>query len=328
MPPRAAPRKGTPDRGIDDPWLRVRGWRILGHVVNRAQLADFLRRRREALQPDDVGLERGARRRVAGLRREEVAGLAAMSTDYLARLEQQRGPQPSESMLAALARGLRLTRDERDHLFRLAGHTPPARSRRTEHVSPALMRVLDRLDTPALVVTDLGVTLAQNPMAVALLGEQTHYAGPKRYLLYRWFADPDERRLYPEADQDHHERQFVAGLRAALSRDPNDERASGLVERLHRDSPAFAAAWAEHRVAVKASERKRIVAPEVGLIEVDCQTLVAEEQGQALLVFTATPGTADHDKLQLLKVIGTQRFDSNPTPPASEHATNTRPPGG
>ena len=87
--------------------------------MDRPQLADFLRRRRETLQPQDGGLVKGPRRRTSGLRREEVASLANMSTDYYSRLEQQRGPQPSEQMLAAIARGLRLSQDERDHLFRL-----------------------------------------------------------------------------------------------------------------------------------------------------------------------------------------------------------------
>ena len=154
--------------------------------MDRTELANFLRRRRESLQPEDVGLAKGLRRRVAGLRREEVAGLSAMSTDYYARLEQRRGPQPSEQMVAALARGLRLTLDERDHLFRLAGHEAPARVLRSRHVSPALMRVLDRLDdTPAQVVTDLGETLAQNRLAVALLGDQTGFTGPARSGVYR-----------------------------------------------------------------------------------------------------------------------------------------------
>ena len=122
--------------------------------MDRAELAAFLRRRREALQPHDVGLHAGPRRRTAGLRREEVAALAGMSADYYSRMEQQRGPQPSPQMLAALARGLRLTLDERDHLFRLAGHAAPTRVRRSDHVHPALLRVLDRLDdTPAQVIT-------------------------------------------------------------------------------------------------------------------------------------------------------------------------------
>src|SRR3954470_24499902 len=120
--------------------------------MDRPQLADLLRRRREALQPEDVGLRRGARRRTSGLRREEVAMLASMSTDYYTRLEQQRRPQTSVPMLAAIARALRLTIAERDHLYRLAGHTPPRTDARSAHISPGMLRVLDRLDTPAMVL--------------------------------------------------------------------------------------------------------------------------------------------------------------------------------
>ncbi|PPF79636.1 transcriptional regulator, partial [Subtercola sp. Z020] len=186
--------------------------------MNRAGLADFLRRRREALHPADVGLPPGARRRTAGLRREEVAALSGMSTDYYARMEQQRGPQPSEQMLGAIARGLRLTLDERDHLFRLAGHTPPRRLRRTDHVSPALLRVLDRLDdSPALVLSDLGETLAQNRLAVALLGDHSGFTGPAQSGFYRWFTDPRERARYPERDHARQSSIQAAGLRAAIS---------------------------------------------------------------------------------------------------------------
>lgn len=280
---------------------------ILGAVMDRPQLADFLRRRRAALAPADVGLADGARRRVAGLRREEVAALASMSTDYYTRLEQRRGPQPSESILAAVARALRLTQDERDHLYRLAGRPPPARWRRGEHVSPALLRVLDRLDTPAMVISDLEVTLAQNPMAVALVGDHAGFRGPRRYLLYRWFTDPAERALYPESDQAYHERSFVAGLRAVLSRDPDDPRGHELLTLLQRQ-PGFAAAWTAHDVATRSSEHKRLISPAVGPIEVDCQKLTNLDDGQSLLVFTATPGTDDAEKLRLLGVIGDQRL--------------------
>ncbi len=149
--------------------------------MHRSVLADFLRRRREALQPADVGLATTARRRTPGLRREDVAGLAGISSDYWARLEQQRGPQPSPQVLLAVARSLRLTQDERDHLFRLAGHPAPERTSRSEHVHPALLRVLDRLhDTPAQVVDDLARTLVQNPGARALLGDQTARTGFSR----------------------------------------------------------------------------------------------------------------------------------------------------
>ncbi len=222
--------------------------------MDRDGLADFLRRRREALRPVDVGLAEGRRRRVTGLRREEVAGLSAMSTDYYARLEQGRGPQPSEQMVAAIARGLRLTLDERDHLLRLAGHA--ARILRSEHLGPAIMRVFDRLDdTPAQVVSDLAETLAQNRLAAALLGDQTRFAGSARSAVYRWFTDPDERRLYPEDDHEYQSRLQVSNLRASLGR------------------------------GGYAGDHKTIVHPDLGDIELDCQVLFTENQ--ALLVFTA-----------------------------------------
>ena len=214
------------------------------------------------------------RRRVAGLRREEVANLSSMSTDYYARLEQRRGPQPSEQMLASLARGLRLTLDERDHLFRLAGHEAPARILRSEHVSPPLMRVLDRLDdTPALVVSDLAETLAQNRLAVALVGDQTRFSGPARSGVYRWFTDHRERERYPEADRDRQGRVQVSNLRASLARGGSDTRAAALVEGLRNRSPEFARLWDRHEVAVRAEDHKTIVHPELGNIELDSQKL-------------------------------------------------------
>jgi transcriptional regulator with XRE-family HTH domain len=134
-----------------------------------------------------------------------------MSADYYSRIEQQRGSRPSEPMLAAIARGLHLSLDERDHLFRLAGHPTPARELRLEHVDAGLMRVLDRLqDTPAQVVTSLGETLLQTPPAVALLGDETAYTGPDRSMVYRWFTRPDVRQIYPAEDHDMHSRTFTA----------------------------------------------------------------------------------------------------------------------
>jgi transcriptional regulator with XRE-family HTH domain len=281
--------------------------------MDRPQLADFLRRRREALQPEDVGLARGPRRRTSGLRREEVALLASMSTDYYGRLEQQRGPQPSEPMLAAIARALRLTQDERDHLFRLAGHTAPAHATRSDHVSPAMMRVLDRIDAPAQVVTDLGETLVQNAAAVALLGDQTAFAGPARSLFYRWFTDPATRAGHVAEEHERLARAYVATLRIAMARHPDDERGLALLAALHAVSPEFTAYWEEHDVSVRASDqRKTLVHPQVGRIALQCQTLVAESEAQLLLVYTAIPGSEDAEKLRLLDVVGSQQFAAAP----------------
>lgn len=279
--------------------------------MDRTGLADFLRRRREALQPADVGLVKGPRRRTAGLRREEVAALAAMSTDYYTRLEQRRGPQPSEQMVAAIARALRLSLDERDHLFRLVGHNVPTRVRRSEHVSRALMRVLDRLDdTPAMVVSDLGETLAQNRLGVALLGDRSHFSGMARSGYYRWFTDPDERKLYPEADHAHQSRVQAAGLRAAITAGGADTRAAAMLEDLLERSAEFVRVWNQHEVAVRFDDHKTVVHPELGHIGLDCQFLFTENRAQALLVFTAAPGSDADEKLQLLSVIGHQQFAS------------------
>jgi transcriptional regulator with XRE-family HTH domain len=143
--------------------------------------ADFLRARREALTPGDVGLTVGPRRRAPGLRREEVAQLTGMSVDYYSRLEQRRGPQPSVSMLSALARTLRLSLDERDHLFRLAGHPAPERTAGSTFVRPALLHVLDQLDDCApFVASDLEVVLAQNRLSILLMGDSARWAPASR----------------------------------------------------------------------------------------------------------------------------------------------------
>jgi transcriptional regulator with XRE-family HTH domain len=279
--------------------------------VDREQLADFLRTRRQALQPEDVGLPRGPRRRTGGLRREEVAALCQMSTDYYSRIEQQRGTHPSEQILAAIARGLHLTLDERDHLFRLGGHTAPRRTIRSDHVNPGMMRILDRLDdTPAQVMNGLGETLTQTRLAVALLGNQTEYTGLARSVVYRWFTDPHARRIYPEADHPMHGRIFTADLRAAYAREGLHTRAATIVDALLAESPEFTKLWSDHEIGLSHQDLKRIQHPELGILELHCQLLFDAEQSQGLLIFTAIPGTESYDKLQLLAVIGDQRLNS------------------
>lgn len=278
--------------------------------MDRAALADFLRRRREALQPADLGIPATARRRTPGLRREDVAALAMMSTDYYTRLEQQRGPQPSEQMLGSLARALRLTSDERDYLFQLAGHTAPAPVTAAAHVPPALLRVLDRLDdTPALILSNLGETLVQNRMA-ALLGDRTGYTGLARSEIYRWFTDPAERLRYPEYDRDRQSRSQVANLRAAHGSMGPKSRAGEIVRALQKASPEFAELWERHEVARRFEDHKVLIHPELGPIELDCQVLFTEDQSIALLVLTAPPRTEGYEKLRLLSVLGQERFTS------------------
>ena len=270
-------------------------------MIERPELAHFLRSRREALQPEDVGLARGPRRRTRGLRREEVADLAGMSTDYLTRLERGRAPQPSEQMVGAIARGLRLSLAERDYLFQLTGHVAPHREIRADHVSPGLMRVLDRLqDTPAQIMNRLGETLVQTDAARALLGDQTAYTGMARSMVFRWFTDPSVRSIYPEADHDHHGRTFTAQFRAATVDQGPGSRAAAIVEHLLRESEEFAAVWNDHEIGLRFTETKRFTHTAVGLLELHCQVLADPDQAQTLLVITATPGTESSDKLQLL----------------------------
>jgi hypothetical protein len=210
-------------------------------------------------------------------------------------------------MTAALARGLRLSLDERDHLFRLAGHPTPGRVSRTDHISPAMMRVLDRLeDTPAQVVTDLAETLAQTRLATALLGDQTRFTGPDRSMIYRWFTDTQSRSIYPEADHDLHSRIFVSELRSAHVRSAQSSRTTVLIQQLQAASAEFTLLWDQHEVGLHYDDHKTIVHPELGQLQLHCQVLLATDQAQAMLIFTATPGTDSYDKLKLLSVIGAQ----------------------
>jgi transcriptional regulator with XRE-family HTH domain len=278
--------------------------------MDRVALADFLTRRRQELLPSDVGLPTGPRRRTAGLRREEVASLATMSTDYYTRLEQRRGPQPSTQMLGSLARALRLSPDERDYLYRVAGHHAPDRLAAGEYVAPALLRVLDRLtDTPAMVISSLGEVLVQNGPARALFGDSSIYTGWERSEIYRWFVLPGQERLrYPEEDHPRHSRAYVASLRAAYGSMGQRSRAGELVAELQRLSPEFVELWERHEVARRFEDHKVIVHPEVGPIELECQALLTEDQSQALLVLTAEPRSEDEERLRLVTVLGTQRF--------------------
>ncbi|MBN0049107.1 helix-turn-helix domain-containing protein [Streptomyces actuosus] len=276
--------------------------------MNHAELAAFLRSRRDRIRPADVGLPTGPRRRVPGLRREEVAQLAGLSADYYTELERGRGAQPSTQVLAALARALRLNGDSRDHLFHLADRpVPPAGHGPAAHVQPALLGLLDRLTTtPAQVITDLHETLVQNPLAVALVGRPPATHGPAASLVHRWFTDPDARALYPVEDHPHHSRVFVADLQAVAARRGHDTAVQRMVVELRRRSEEFAALWDTHDVALRRSDHKRIVHPALGVIALDCHSMFSEDGCQRLLWFTAPPGSEGAAQLELLGVIGTE----------------------
>ncbi len=273
-------------------------------AIDRAALAGFLRLRRDSLQPEDVGLPRGARRRTEGLRREEVAALSHMSADYYARLERGDGPLPSEQMLAAIAQGLHLTVDERDHLFRLAGHLPPPRGGVSDHISPGMLRILDRLtDTPAEIVTELGETLRQTPLGAALTGETARLTGPERSLGYRWFSDPSTRDLYAPVEHEFLSRLWVSGLREVVARRGNPSRASRMVDALQARSAEFREIWDRQEIGLRPRETKRFVHQSLGALELTCQSLIDPEQSHYLLVYTAVPGSESYEKLPLLSAL-------------------------
>ncbi|MEU8800593.1 helix-turn-helix transcriptional regulator [Spirillospora sp. NPDC048819] len=281
--------------------------------MRRDELADFLRRRREAIRPAEVGLAEGPRRRTAGLRREEVAMLAGMSVDYVVRLEQGRSSQPSTQLLGALARALRLSDDERAHLFHLAGHRPPPADGAARLARAGLVRMLDLLGgTPAMVVSDLGEVLAQNRASVLLSGDHTGFSGDRRYVVYRWFTEPAARAAHPPEEQEHQARQLVADLRATAGRRTGDPVVAGLVERLRAASADFRRLWAEHEVAVRRADRKTVLHSRVGRLTMDCETLVTPDQGQQLVVLTPADDEA-RERLELLRVLGIEEFSTGAT---------------
>ncbi|MGW0769292.1 helix-turn-helix transcriptional regulator [Streptomyces sp. NPDC002676] len=271
-------------------------------TLNRPDLADFLRRSRERLTPRDVGLVERPRRRTPGLRREEVAMLAGMSADYYMRLEQARGSQPSVQVLAALTGALRLTEDERDHLYLLAGHRPPEGARAGEYLRPGLRYLLDRLDgVPVQVVSDLGDLLAQNDLALALFGCVCTVAEEDRNIVLSWFTDPGVRGHFAVEEHEVQARQLVADLRAATTRRGDDAASRSLVTRLRGVSPEFTALWDRHEVAVRRSHPYRLVHPDLGRIDLDCEVLATPAADQRLRIFTPPPGgTTVLDELRVL----------------------------
>jgi transcriptional regulator with XRE-family HTH domain len=274
--------------------------------MDRIALAEFLRGRRQALLPADVGLTAGPRRRAPGLRREEVAQLTGMSVDYYSRLEQRRGPQPSTQMLAALARTLRLGLDERDHLFRLAGQPAPERTASSTYVRPALIHVLDQLDDcAAFVCSDLEVFLAQNRLSMLLMGNQVG-SGVQDSMAWQWFAGNGFRDLVPPEDREHQARVRVAALRAAWSRRRGDPDVQGLVDELLLRSAEFRQLWDRHEVGIPPDDHKTFIHPRVGRISVDCEILATGDGNQRLVILSAPPASESYGKLKLLGVLGEQ----------------------
>ncbi|HEY6760380.1 MAG TPA: helix-turn-helix transcriptional regulator [Baekduia sp.] len=278
--------------------------------MDHDELASCLRSWRDRLSPADVGLASGGRRRAPGLRREEVAQLAGLSVDYLARLEQGRAANPSPSVLAPLARALRLTDDERAHLYRVAGQAPPPAGHIDRHITPGVQRVLDRLaDVPVVVMDAAWNRVAANALGVALIGEPPPDADPRESnIAWRHFTGAPSRYVRTPGDDARMATEAVADLREALGRYPDDAPLRALIGDLQEASPRFAALWEERPVAQRTSDRKTIDHPEVGPITLDCDILIVRGSDLRLIVYTATPGSADANALALLATIGLQTF--------------------
>lgn len=268
--------------------------------MDKRGLADFLRRRREALTADDVPLRPTGRRQTSGLRREEVAALAHVSTDFYTRLEQARGSRPSAETADALARALRLRPAERAHLFELAGHVHEVKPVRSDVPSAGLSRVLAGMNLPAQIVSDLGVTLAQNPLAQALVGEQTGLTGPERSVFYRWFTDHAARSIHPVREHEHVSHDHVASLRAVHGAAGDDPEADELVALLLDRSTEFATLWQRHEITNRSGSIKAFCNPLVGELVLDCHILTGDNPTERLIVFTPLPDSDDTAKLDQL----------------------------
>ncbi|MEU2437456.1 helix-turn-helix domain-containing protein [Streptomyces rubradiris] len=267
-----------------------------------ARLGAFLTARRAQLTPRECGLpDAGSGRRVAGLRREEVALLAAISVDYYTRLEQGR-VRASTSVLAALTRALRLDEDQQSYLYELAGRSDdrPRRRRPAQRPRPAMRRLLDQLThTPALVLGKRLDILAWNQAAVALYTDFSTVPPDRRNYVYLLFTDPAVRGMH--RDWEHDARDALAALRREAAADPDDPHLARLVGELITRDPDFGTWWAEHRVVTATYGTKRYRHPLVGDLTLDCDTWAGPGgSGQRLMVLTAEPGSPSHDALRIL----------------------------
>lgn len=274
-------------------------------------MAEALVAARSRLQPLDAGLPAGVRRRVPGLRREEVAQLAGISVDYLVRMEQGRGPQPSDQVLAALSRALRLTDDERDQLFHLAGSSPPRPGLIDGSVRASTLRILDRLiDLPALVLDAKGDLLAWNAMAAALLGDLSMWPPRQRNINWQRFLGSGGRVASSAEEAARTASESVAHLRSVAARYPDDPGLRRLLDDLQGGSSLFRELWAQHHVAERRSSKKTVDHPVVGSITLDCDTMLLPDTEQRLIVYSAPPGSAASEALALLRVVGMQNMPS------------------
>lgn len=271
-----------------------------GHAKN-PELREFLRTRRARVRPEDVGIETDGRRRVPGLRREEVALLAGVSLDYLARLEQGRDLQPSDQVLDAIARALRLAEVERLHLHHLVRSTvavPDAADLELPPLDPGARLMLDSLELPALVVDFRGDVVARNRMGRALMtGLQPTPSGTSNHA--RWlFLEPGTRTFLVEWEIVA--RNTVAVLRESAGRHPRDRALQALIGELSVASPEFRTWWAAHDVDDRCHGQKRLRHPVVGELAVHIETLRLRDGERWLYAYAAEPGSRSEEALRLL----------------------------
>jgi DNA-binding XRE family transcriptional regulator len=271
----------------------------------------MVRSRRDRIAPEVVGVPRGTRRRATGLRREELAALAGISTDYLTRLEQGRATSPSAQVVEALARALRLPDAERDLFFRLAGHAAPGLDVVPTRIPPSVQRLLDRLAGTPVAVYDATQTLVvANAPYDALMGATSSWRGIERNALWRHLVGPGSRVVHTPEEQADLVTRLVADLRLTAARYTADRGVARLVSELLARSPRFAELWAaDTREPARDTSRHKIVDhPAVGRITLDCDVLVVSADDLRIMVYTAELGTEDADRLALAVVLGTQEL--------------------
>lgn len=267
----------------------------------------MVRRWRDRVPPEAAGLPAGGHRRAAGLRREELALLAGISVDYVTRLEQGRAANPSEQVVEALGRALRLSGAEREHLFHVAGLVPPGRDMVPAHITPGVHRLLDRLTgTPAAVYDAAWTLLLANPLYAALLGDPSGWRGNERNGVWRNFIGPGSRVRHTLEERRTFEATLVADLRATASRYPADQRLRRLIAELRANSDRFAELWESGAVGHHEASRKTVDHPQVGPVTLDCDILSVAGGDLRIMLYTAEPGTQDAERVALLGVLGTQ----------------------
>ncbi|MFF2812621.1 helix-turn-helix transcriptional regulator [Streptomyces sp. NPDC058000] len=263
-----------------------------------------VRRWRDRVSPAAAGLPVGGHRRAAGLRREELALLAGISVDYVTRLEQGRANNPSEQVVEALGRALRLSAAEREHLFHVAGLVPPGQGTVPAYITPSVHRMLDRLTGTPVAVSDASWTLLlANPLYTALMGERH---GRERNGAWRAFLGSGDRIRHTPRSRLALESAVVADLRAAARRYPADQPLRHLIAELRANSDRFAELWNSGAVGRHEVSRKIIDHPQVGAVMLDCDVLSVAGSDLRIMIYTAEPGSQDAERLELLTVIGTQ----------------------